>query len=222
VTRSGLKAVASCHISVTTEAVVGRRRRARRLATFTVAWNIIEGAVAVGGGIAAGSIALTGFGIDSFVECASAIIVALRLSAELAGRPANEHRERNALRAIALSFFALAAYVSAASVWALAHGERPRNSPVGIAVTVVSLAVMFTLARSKRRVGLALGNQLIAADAAETKLCSLLSAATLAGLVANFSVGWWWVDPLAGLVIAWLALREGREAWHGELCCDDD
>jgi divalent metal cation (Fe/Co/Zn/Cd) transporter len=156
------------------------------------------------------------------VECASAFIVALRLSAELAGRPANEDRERRALRAIALSFFALAAYVSAASVWALAHGERPRNSPVGIAVTVVSLVVMFTLARSKRRVGLALGSQLILADAAETKLCSLLSAATPAGLVANFSVGWWWVDPLAGLVIAVLAVREGREAWHGELCCDDD
>lgn len=207
---------------MTTDADLGRQRRARRLASFTVAWNVVEGAVAVGGGIAAGSIALTGFGIDSFVECASAVIVALRLSAELAGRPTNEDRQRRALRAIALSFFALAAYVSVASVWALAHGDRPRNSPVGIAVTVLSLIVMFSLARSKRRVGMALGNQLIVADAAETKLCSLLSAATLAGLVANVTVGWWWVDPLAGLVIAVLAVREGREAWHGELCCDDD
>lgn len=197
------------------------RRRARSLAQATIGWNVVEGALAVGAGITAGSLALTGFGVDSLIECASALVVAARLSAELAGRPADERREQRALKVIAVSFFLLAACLCIDGLWNLVTGARPRSSPVGVALTGVSLIVMFLLARAKRAVGEALGNRLVLADAADTRLCSLLSAATLAGLVANSVLGWWWVDPLAGLVIAALAVREGREAWHGELCCDD-
>ena len=190
------------------------RQRARGLARVTIAWNSLECVVAVGAGIAAGSIALVGFGLDSLVEVFAGSVVLWRLARE------DEARERQALRLIAVSFFALAAYVVAESIRDLIVGAEADESSVGIGLAVVSLLVMPALAFAKRRTGQALGDPVVLADSAETLLCSYLSAVLLVGLLlAGF--GLWWADPLAALVIAALAVREGLEAWRGEQCCDD-
>jgi divalent metal cation (Fe/Co/Zn/Cd) transporter len=196
-------------------------RRAVRLEQFSIAWMLIEAGVAVTAGIIAGSLALTSFGFDSVIELVSAVLVLGRLRAELRGGQANERAERRVLRIIAVTFFALAAYVLAGSVIDLATGARPERSPVGIALTVSSLLVMPLLGWRKRRVGSALRNPLVLADAAETMLCATLAATTLLGLVLFAAFGWWQADPVAALAVAWFAVREGREAWHGELACDD-
>ena len=189
------------------------QQRARRLEYLTIAWNTIECLVAVGAGVVAGSIALVGFGLDSLVEVFAGFVVLWRL------RRDDESRERRALRLIALSFFALAAYVAAESVRDLLVGAEAAESAVGIGLAVVSLLVMPALAMAKRRTGQRLEDRVVVADSAETLLCSYLSAVLLAGLLlARF--GLWWADPLAALVIAGLALREGREAWRGEDCCE--
>ena len=140
---------------------------------------------------------------------------------ELAGRAVNEAQERRALRFIAVTFFALAAYVSIDSIVTLVRESHPDPSFVGIAVTALSLVVMPILALAKRRTGEALGNRLLIADARETLVCVFLSASTLGGLLAFAAFGWWWADPVAALVVAGFALKEGREAWEGELVCDD-
>ncbi len=191
------------------------RHRARQLAWLTIAWNSLECVIAVGAGVAAGSIALVGFGLDSLVEVFAGGVVLWKLSGG-----ADEDRERRALRLIALSFFALAAYVVAEVVRDAVGDAEAGDSVVGIALAAVSLAIMPALAVAKRRVGRALGDPVVTADSAETLLCSYLSAVLLLGLVVNATVGWWWADPLAALVIAGLALREGREAWRGDTCCD--
>jgi len=190
----------------------GLRRRARRLAWLTIGWNSVECVVAVGAGVAAGSIALVGFGLDSLVEVFAGSVVVWRLAGE------DRERERRALRLIAVSFFALAAYVVAESVRDVLVGSEADESGVGIALAAVSLLVMPALALAKRRTGQALGDRVVLADSAETRLCSYLSAVLLAGLVLS-GLGLWWADPLAALVIAALAVREGREAWRGEDCC---
>lgn len=190
------------------------RRRALWLAWATVAWNTIEAVVAISAGSAAGSIALVSFGLDSVIEVASAVVIIWQFS----GR--DEQREQRALRLIALSFFALAAYVSIRAVVDLATGHRPDVSTVGIALAAVSLIVMPVLATAKRRTAAALGSVTVAADSQQTWLCTYLSAVLLAGLVLNATVGWWWADPIAGLMIAALAVREGRDAWNGDTCCD--
>ena len=197
-------------------------RRGLRLARWTVAYNVVEGIVAVTAGVIAGLVSLTGFGIDSGVESASAVLVGLRLSARLRHVHADERRERRALRLIALTFFGLAAYVTVEGVRSLLGGEAPDTSAVGIVLLVASVVVMPLLARAKRRVGVALDDRLILADATETKLCVLLSVSTLAGLVLYGVTGQRWLDPVAGFVIAGFAVMEGREAWEGELVCDDD
>lgn len=189
--------------------------RARVLAWLTIGWNAIEGVVAVGAGISAGSLALVGFGLDSFVEVFAGSVVLWHLRGEVA-----EDREQRALRLIALSFFALAAYVVAEAARDIASGSEADESIVGIALGAVSLAVMPALAWAKRRTGRALGNPVVLADATETSLCAYLSAVLLIGLALNATVGWWWADPLAALAIAALAVREGREAWRGESCCE--
>ncbi len=190
------------------------RTRARWLAYLTIAWNSVECAVAVAAGVAAGSIALVGFGLDSLVEVFAGSVVLWRLRGE------DEERERRALRLIALSFFALAAYVVAESTRDLFVGADADESAVGIGLAVVSLLVMPALAVAKRRTGQALGDPVVLADAKETLLCSYLSAVLLAGLLlAGFGLAW--ADPLAALVIAGLAVREGLEAWRGEGCCDE-
>jgi divalent metal cation (Fe/Co/Zn/Cd) transporter len=199
----------------------GLRRQAIRLEQFSVAWMLIEAGVAITTGIAAGSLALTSFGFDSVIELVSATLVLRRLRAELAGGQADERAERRVLRIIAVTFFALAAYVVISSAIDLATAARPERSAVGIGLTVSSLLVMPLLGWRKRRVGAALSSQLVLADAAETILCAALAATTLVGLVLFAAFGRWQADPVAALAVAWFAIREGREAWHGELACDD-
>ena len=203
------------------EPLPGLYRRAVRLEQFSIGWMLIEAGVAVTAGIAAGSLALTSFGFDSVIELVSATLVLGRLRAELSGGHANEQAERRVLRIIAVTFFVLAAYVLAGSVIDLATGSHPERSPAGIGLTVASLLVMPLLGWRKRSAGTALRNPLVLADAAETILCATLAATTLAGLVLFAAFGWWWADPVAALAVVWFAVREGREAWHGELACDD-
>jgi divalent metal cation (Fe/Co/Zn/Cd) transporter len=198
-------------------------RRGLRLAWFTIGYNVAEGVVAVTAGAMAGLVSLVGFGIDSGIESISAILVAMRLSARLRHGTVDEAKERRALRLVAITFFLLAGYVLVVGIRGLLVGEVPNTSAVGIGVLVASLVVMPVLAVAKRRVGIALGGDpLILADAAETKVCVLLSVSTLAGLVLFQLTGAAWLDPVAGFVIAGFAVHEGIEAWHGELVETDD
>ncbi len=190
------------------------RRTAVGLAWATVAWNVIEAVVAVAAGQAAGSVALISFGLDSSVEVASAAVIIWQFHG------ADEQRERLALRLIGVSFLALAVYVGARAVFDLFEGNQPESSAVGIALAAASLVVMPILAAAKSRVGLAMGSPTVTADSRQTWLCTYLSVVLLAGLALNALAGWWWADPIAGLVIAGLAAREGVEAWNGETCCD--
>jgi divalent metal cation (Fe/Co/Zn/Cd) transporter len=195
--------------------------RALRLAQLTVAYNVVEGVVAVTVGLLAGLVSLVGFGADSGIESASAVLLSLRLAARLRDREIDEHRERRALRLIALTFYALALYVSVEGVRSLLGDEEPDQSVVGVVLLVASIIVMPMLARAKRQIGERLADPLILADAAETRLCALLSISTLAGLLIFAATGQGWVDPVAGFVIAGFAVMEGREAWEGELVDDD-
>jgi divalent metal cation (Fe/Co/Zn/Cd) transporter len=191
------------------------RRRVRLLVAATITYNVVEAVVAITAGTVAGSTALVGFGLDSIIEVASATAVAWQFS----GRDP-EARERVALRIISVSFFALAAYVSIESVRALAGAGDVEHSTVGIVLAAVSLVVMPVLSRAQRRAGRALGSASAVADSKQTLLCTYLSAVLLVGLLLNTLFGWWWADPLAALAIAVVAVKEGREAWRGEACCD--
>jgi len=190
------------------------RRRAVMLAWATIAWNVVEAVVAIAAGLEAGSLALVGFGLDSTIEVASAAIILWQFAG------ADEERERQALRLIALSFFALAAYVTVQALFDLATSSEPDTSVVGIVLAALSLVVMPLLATAKRRTAQRLGSVTVAADSQQTWLCTYLSAVLLVGLLLNAAFEWWWADPVAGIVIAALALREGREAWAGDTCCD--
>lgn len=198
-------------------------RRGLRLAQFTIGYNVLEGVIAVSAGLTAGLVSLVGFGLDSGIESISAIIVALRLSARLRDGEPDEDKERLALRGVAVTFFLLAAYVTIAGIRDLVSGEQPDTSAVGVVILALSLVVMPWLAWAKTRVGRALGgDRLILADAAETRICILLSASTLVGLAAFTLTGHAWLDPVAGFIIAVFAVREGIEAWEGELVEDDE
>lgn len=198
-------------------------RRGLRLAQFTVAYNVVEGAVAITAGLLAGLVSLVGFGLDSGIESAASVLVGLRLAARLRHGEADEGKERRALKAVAVTFFLLAAYVVIEGVRSLVGGEDPDTSIVGLVLLAASVIVMPLLARAKRRVAMQLGgDKLILADAAETKICVLLSISTLAGLGLYALTGAAWLDPVAGFVIAAFAIHEGREAWEGELVEDDD
>lgn len=190
------------------------RQRARILAGATIGWNVIEAVVAISAGITAGSVALVGFGIDSTIEVSASVSVLWLL----AGRH-DERREQRTSRAIAVSFAALAIYVAVEAVISLVGNDRPHHSTVGIVLAALSLVVMPGLALAKRATGRAMGSGSVVADGTQTLLCSYLSAALLLGLVLNTTLGWWWADPLAGLVIAVVAAREARETWNGEDCC---
>ncbi len=189
-------------------------RRARLLAGASVSYNLVEGVIAIAAGLVAGSVALVGFGLDSAVEVSSGLIILWQFRHRLP-----ESREQQALRLIAVSFFVLAAYVSVESVRALVSGSEPEASPVGIALAVASLVVMPFLAWAQRRTGKALHSNSVVADSKQTLLCTYMSAVLLVGLALNAVLGWWWADPLAGLIIAAIAVKEGREAWRGEGCC---
>lgn len=187
----------------------------------TVGWNVVEGAVAVTAALAAGSVALLAFGIDSFVECASGGVMIWRLRAEsrgLAGEPL-ERTEHLARKGVAAALGILAAYAALDAIMVLWKREHPRVSGVGIAVTVISIAIMWWLAREKRRIASALGSRALEADAFQTTACWWLSLATLVGMGLNGALGWWWADPVAGLVIAALVSSEACNAWRGEDCC---
>jgi divalent metal cation (Fe/Co/Zn/Cd) transporter len=197
-------------------------RRALQLEVLTVGWNVVEGLIAVSAALIAGSVAILGFGIDSFVECAAAFVMIWRLRAERDRRLSREHLDRmeyRARRLVAGSLFLLAAYVTFDAVQTLWAGDRPAFSLVGVVLLVVSIAVMRWLARAKMRVARALGSTAMAADAFQTTACWWLSLAALAGVALNGLFGWWWADPAAALVIATLVVREGKEAWSGKACC---
>ena len=196
-------------------------RRGLRLAQFTVAYNVVEGAVAVTAGLLAGLVSVVGFGVDSAIESIAAVLVALRLAARLRHGVADERKERLTLRLVAVSFYVLAAYVTVEGLRSLASGEEPERSPVAIVLLTLSLIVMPILAVAKTRVGTALSDDLILADAAQTKICVLLSISTLLGVGLFQLTGAAWLDPAAGFVIAAFAIHEGREAWRGELVDDD-
>lgn len=188
-------------------------RRAQLLAGASVAWNLIESVIAITAGLVAGSIALVGFGLDSIVEVSSGLIILWQFRHALP-----ESRERTALRLMAVSFFALAAYVGFESARALTTGAEPEASSVGIALAALSLIVMPFLSWAQRRTGRELGSNAVVADSTQTLLCTYLSAVLLLGLVLNATLGWSWADPIAGLIIAAVAVREGLEAWRGEGC----
>jgi divalent metal cation (Fe/Co/Zn/Cd) transporter len=196
-------------------------RQAVRLEQATIAYNVIEGIVAVSAGLAAGSVALVGFGFDSGIEVAAASVVLWRLRSDVRGGEVDEARQRLALRFIAVTFFVLAGYVLIEGVRDLVTGAAPDTSPVGIALTGASIIIMPALGWAKTRAGQAMNSPLVIADAAETKLCAWLSVSTFAGLVAFAALGWTWIDAVAGFVIAGFAISEGREAWEGELTCHD-
>lgn len=187
---------------------------------ISLGWNVVETGVGIGAGIAAGSVALVGFGLDSVVEASSATILLWRLRTEQTGRRTAEEAERKAVRAVAVAFFALAAYIGIQAVFDLVTGRRPEESVLGIVLASVSLVVMPLLAWRKRAAARALDSRSLEADARQTTLCTYISAFLLVGLVANSLLGWWWADPLAGIAIAALAAREGRELWTTEdFCC---
>jgi divalent metal cation (Fe/Co/Zn/Cd) transporter len=196
-------------------------RQALRLEYVTVGWNVVEGLVAVAAALASGSIALLGFGVDSFVETASGAILIWRLRAESHAPDPHEieRLDRRAHQLVGLSLFALSAYVAADAIASLWHGERPETSWVGIGVTSISLGVMWWLARAKRRAAISLGSRALEADSFQTTACWWLSLITLSGVGLNTLVGWWWADPVAALAMTWFLVREGREAWRGDDCC---
>lgn len=197
-------------------------RRGRSLAWLTIGWNTVEGVVAIGSGAVAGSVALIGFGVDSFVEVFAGGVIIWRLAKEAHGEEVSAVAERRAVRLIAATFLALAVGIAVESLRKLIGGEHPDASPVGIAVTAVSLIVMPLLARAKHRVGDGLGSRAVHADATETELCVWLSAIVLIGLVLNAAFGWWWADPVAALGVVYVAAREGLEHWRAEQvddCC---
>lgn len=197
-------------------------RRGIRLEWLTVGWNILEGVIAITAGAIAGSVALIGFGVDSAVETTSGAVLLWRLSAEARGtldEEAVERVEHRAERLVGVAFLLLAAYVAFEAVRSLVTGEAPDASPVGIVLTAVSIAVMLWLAGQKRRTGEALGSRALVADSKQTYACWYLSVTTLVGLALNAVLGWWWADPVAGLVIVVFLLREAVEALRGE---DDD
>ncbi|SCL35758.1 Cation efflux family protein [Micromonospora rhizosphaerae] len=190
-------------------------RRSLWLAYATAGYNLLEGLVAFAAGAAASSTALIGFGLDSFVEVSSAAVLIWQFRSRVP-----EDRERLALRLIGVSFFALAAWVTFDALRSLLAGGDADASPVGIGLAVASLIVMPLLVRAKRRTGRELGSATVMADSTQTMLCTYLSAVLLVGLALNALWGWSWADPIAALVIAAVAVKEGVEAWRGEHCDD--
>lgn len=189
------------------------RRRIRWIVAFTITYNVIEAVIALVAGNIASSAALIGFGLDSIVEVLSAAAIAWQFAA-----PDPEAREKVALRVIAVSFFALAAYVTVDAILSLVGLREPQHSPVGIVLAAVSLVVMPVVSWLERRAGRELGSASAIADSKQTLLCTYLSAALLAGLLLNSLLGWTWADAIAALVIAGFAIREGIEAWRGDAC----
>ena len=193
--------------------------RGQRLEYFTIAYNSLEGVIALGFGTLAGSIALVGFGFDSVIEVTSGAALLWRLRAEMdEGR--RERAEAGSLRIVGVCFLALAVYVGYEAAASLLRRELPERSLPGIALAVVSLVVMPLLARAKRRVALGIKSAAMRADAKQTELCTYLSAILLGGLALNALFGWWWADPVAALLMVPIIAIEGYKALRGESCCE--
>lgn len=191
-------------------------QRARLLAWSGIAWHFVEFMIAVGAGLAASSVALIGFGADSLIESFAGFVVIWRFAG---GRSGSESAERRAQRAIAVSFFVLAAYIVVEAGRSLVGGEQPDASWVGIGLAAVTAPTMPILARMKRRVGERIGSSATVSEGEQNMICAYLSVALLIGLGANALFGWWWADPLTGLVIAGVAVREGIDGWRGQASC---
>jgi divalent metal cation (Fe/Co/Zn/Cd) transporter len=194
----------------------GRAEHLRR-GRLTIGWNMLEGMVAVGSGLVAGSAALIGFGVDSFIESLSGGALLWRLRSDRD----SERREQIALKLVGVSFLALAAYVAYDAAASLIRREPPEASYVGVGLAALSLIVMPLLARAKRRVAAGLNSRAMQADSRQTDICAYLSAILLGGLLLNALLGWWWADPVAALVMAPIIAKEGVEALRGETCCHE-
>jgi divalent metal cation (Fe/Co/Zn/Cd) transporter len=187
---------------------------------LSLSYNVVEAGVGIAAGLAAGSVALVGFGLDAVVESASAGVLLWRLGTERRGSRTAEEAERRAVRLVAIAFAALGLYVGVRAAVDLWAGTRPDESTVGIVLAVLSLLVMPVLARAKRRAARELDSRSLEGDSAQTMLCTYMSAVLLGGLLANSLLGWWWADPIAGIAIAALAAKEARELWVTEdFCC---
>lgn len=193
------------------------QRRARLLAWGGIAWHVVEFGIAVGAGVVAGSVALVGFGADSLIEAFAGFVVVWLFTGS---RLSSGSAERRAQQLIAASFFVLAVYVTVESIRDLTGGRHPAVSWVGVGLAAFTALTMPLLARAKREVGSRLDSSATVQEGAQNMLCAYLSVALLTGLLLNALAGWWWADPAAALVIAAVALREGRESWRGETCCD--
>lgn len=191
-------------------------RRAQFLAWASLAWMTAEGAIAVVAGILAGSIALIGFGIDSAIEGVASVVIIWRF---WGARAMSEHAERRAQKLVAVQFFILAPYVGIEAVRTLATTSHPEVSFLGIGLTALSAVLMPFFGVAKKRVAVKLNSRATLGEGAQNMLCAYLSVAVLGGLALNAAFGWWWADPLAALVIAGVAVREGLESWRGEDCC---
>ena len=196
----------------------GLVRRAKLLAWGGIAWHFVEFAIAIAAGIAASSIALVGFGADSLIESVAGFILLWRFAASRSG---SDTAERRAQQLIAVSFFLLAAYVGAEALRTLVQANEPEASWVGIGLAAFTAPTMPLLALAKRRVGDRIGSSATVSEGVQNMVCAYLSVALLVGLGANALLGWWWADPLAALVIAGVAAREGLESWRGQACHDD-
>ena len=194
----------------------GNVRRGRLLEYFTLAWNLLEAAIAIFSGIIAGSISLVGFGIDSVIECLSGGVLLWRLREGEHG----ESREKLALKLVGASFLALAAYIGYEAIRSLIKREPPAVSYVGICIASLSLVVMPLLARAKRKVAASIHSHALEADARQSDLCTYLSAILLGGLILNAVFGWWWADPVAGLIMLPIIAKEGVDALRGKNCGD--
>jgi len=196
-------------------------KRGRQLEYFTIGWNSLEGLVAVGAGALAGSISLVGFGVDSFIEVSSGAALLWRMAVD-ADERRRERSERLTLRAVGVSFIVLAAYITWTAVGDLMAGTPPETSAPGIVLACVSLIVMPLLSRAKRRVAHAMSSHAMRADAKQTEFCTYLSAILLGGLTLNAVLGWWWADPIAGLVMVPIIAKEGIDGLRGDTCCDQE
>jgi divalent metal cation (Fe/Co/Zn/Cd) transporter len=195
-------------------------RRGRYLEYFTIGYNSLEGLIAVGAGLMAGSVALVGFGFDSLIEVTSGAILVWRLHADV-DEARRERIEAISLRLVGGCFVLLAIYVTYDSVKSLIKHEAPQQSIVGIALAAVSVVVMPLLVREKRKVARGINSGALMADSKQTELCTYLSAILLIGLLLNAFLGWWWADPVAALIMVPIIVKEGIEGLRGGTCCDD-
>jgi len=191
-------------------------RRAKLLSWASLVYMALEGAVAVVAGIVAGSIALIGFGLDSAIEGFASVVIVWRFTGS---RTLSEAAERRAQKLVAIQFFILAPYVAVEAVRAVVNSSRPDESVVGIALAASSVVVMPWLGRAKQRIGSRIGSSATASEGKQNLLCAYLAGALLVGLLGNALFGAWWLDPAVALFVAYVAVREGREAWRGDACC---